>query len=274
MTKAANTDDPQKIVVLNPKGGCGKTTLATNLASLYALRGLAPTLVDCDPQGFCTRWLEKRPANRPLIHGVRLEGAVFSATAPLVPPAHPDSNTVIVDLPAGIPHEQLHAYTYMADNVLLPILPSEIVIHSATRFIAELLLDLQLDRREQKLAIVANRVRSNTRSYQMLMRFLGSLKIPLIASLRDSQNYVHAAALGVGVCELPTHKVETDLAQLNAIVGWLDRRRLAQKQRQAMIADEAYRRAERRGFQGGDGVNDWLEAERQVDAVLAQAAAP
>jgi chromosome partitioning protein len=239
---ATDADGLQKIVVLNPKGGCGKTTLATNLASLYALRGPTPTLVDGDPQGFCTRWLEKRPANRPLIHGARLDGTAFSAAVPLVPRAHPDSSTVIVDLPAAIPHEQLHTYTYMADSVLLPILPSEIDIHSATRFIAELLLDAQLDRREQKLAIVANRVRSYTRSYQMLMRFLGSLKIPLIASLRDSQNYVSASALGVGVCELPMHKAEADLAQLNAIVGWLDGRRLARKRRQAMIGSVPYLR--------------------------------
>ena len=180
---------------------------------------------------------------------------------------------MIVDLPAGIPHEHLHAYTYAADSVLLPILPSDIDIHSATRFIAELLLDAQLDRREQKLAIVANRVRSNTKSYQMLMRFLGSLKIPLIASLRDSQNFVQASAFGIGVCELPRHKVEADLAQLNAIVGWLDRRRFARQRRRAMIADEAYRRAAQRGFGGGDPYDDWLEAERAVDAALAETVA-
>ena len=177
---------------------------------------------------------------------------------------------MIVDLPAGIPHDRLHAYTYAADSVLLPIMPSEIDIHSATRFIAELLLDAQLDRREQKLAIVANRVRSNTKSYQMLMRFLGSLKIPLIASLRDSQSFVQAAALGIGVCELAPHKVEIELAQLSAIVSWLERRRLSQQRRRSMIAHEAYRRAAQRGFGGGDPHVDWLEAERAVDAALAE----
>jgi chromosome partitioning protein len=270
VTGATHADGLQKIVVLNPKGGCGKTTLATNLASLYAVRGPPPTLVDGDPQGFSTRWLEKRPAHRPPIHGLRLDGAAFSAAAPLVPRAHAESRTVIVDLPAAVPHEQLHAYTYLADQVLLPILPSDIDIYAATRFIAELLLDVQLDRREQKLAIVANRVRSHTKSYQALMRFLGSLKIPLIASLRDSQNYVQASSLGIGVCELPAYRAEADVAALGAIVGWLDRRQLAAKQRATMIADAAYRRAAERGFAGGDPLEDWLAAERQVDAVLAE----
>ena len=267
---ATGSDDLLKVVVLNPKGGCGKTTLATNLATLYALRGPPPTLVDGDPQGFSTRWLEKRPADCAPIHGIRLENLEFSAAAPLAPSAHPESGTVIVDLPAAIPHNRLHAFTYLADYVLLPILPSDIDIHSATRFIAELLLDAQLDRREQKLAIVANRVRSNTKSYQMLMRFLSSLGIPLIASLRDSQSFVHASARGIGVCELPPHQVDIERAQLNAIVAWLDRRQLAKQRRRTMIADEAYRRAVQRGFSASDPLENWLEAERAVDAALAE----
>jgi chromosome partitioning protein len=267
---ATDRDDLLKIVVLNPKGGCGKTTLATNLASLYAVRGPAPTLVDGDPQGFSTRWLEKRPADRPPIHGIRLDSLDFSAAAPPVPSGHPESSTVIVDLPAAIPHDRLHAFSYLADNVLLPILPSDVDIYSATRLIAELLLDAQLDRREQKLAIVANRVRSTTKSYQMLMRFLGSLRIPLIATLRDSQNFVQASAGGLGVCELPPHKVETERAQLNAIVAWLDKRRLAKQQRRAMIAAEAYRRATQLGFGANDPLENWLEAERAIDNALAK----
>ena len=105
---------------------------------------------------------------------------------------------------------------------MIPIVPSEIDVFSATRFIAELLLDAQLDRREQKLAIVANRVRANTKSYQMLLRFLSSLKIPMLGALRDTQNYVHASAQGLGIWELPAHRVRNDIAQMNSIVAWLD----------------------------------------------------
>lgn len=221
MIKIAGADDLKKIVVINPKGGCGKTTLATNLASSYALRGFQPTIIDCDPQGYCIRWLEKRPAERPLCYGI--EGHASDPRHPLEIPA--DSRIVIVDLPSALPVEALHAFTHLADRILLPITPSAIDVFSASRFVAELMLDVQLDRSEQKLAIVANRVKVRTLSFEMLQRFLTSLRIPMIATLRDSQVYVHAAARGLGIAELPASLVRNDLAQMSAIMHWLDRRR-------------------------------------------------
>jgi chromosome partitioning protein len=257
-------DDLHTVVVLNPKGGCGKTTLATNLAAFYALSGECPTLIDCDPQGFSGGWLEKRSQNRPKIRGLR---GFEASTSRLEVPS--ESSLAIVDLPAAIRYERLHEYTYIADSLLVPIQPSDIDVYSATRFIAELLLDAQLDRSERRLAIVANRVRSNTKSYRMLTRFLGSLKIPMIGALRDSQNYVYAASLGIGICELPPSRIKDDLPGMSAIVRWLDKRRtVTARQRQAMIARTAYLLAESRGFEGGDPVGDWLEAERVVDAEL------
>jgi chromosome partitioning protein len=220
--RIAGADGLKKIVLINPKGGCGKTTLATNLASLYALRGATPTIIDCDPQGYCVRWLEQRPADRPLCYGI--EGRSTDPQEPIDVPA--DSGVVIVDLPSSIPFEDLHAYTHIADSILLPIAPSAIDVFSASRFIAELMLDVQLDRSEQKLAIVANRVKSRTRSFEMLKRFLTSLRIPMIATLRDSQVYVQAAAQGLGICELPPYLVRNDLPQMNAITRWLDRKEL------------------------------------------------
>jgi chromosome partitioning protein len=210
----------QKIVVLNPKGGCGKTTLVTNLASLYAIRGAAPTLIDFDPQGFSMRWLEKRPAERGEIVGIAAcDKPVDCAWAirDEVP-----SNVMIIDLPAAISPSKLDAFAYIADRILIPVMPSEIDVYAATRLIERLLLDTRLDRNARKLAIVASRVRSNTKSFQMLMRFLTSLRIPLIAVIRDSQNFVRAAAQGIGVCELPAYQVRDDVAQMNAIVAWLD----------------------------------------------------
>lgn len=268
MISMTGADNLHKIVVLNPKGGCGKTTLATNLASFYAQRGPPPTLIDFDPQGYLSGWLDKRAANRPPIRGIQIESDADGRPIADEIAVRGDSSVVIIDLPAAIAHTRLHGYTYMADSVLLPIVPSEIDIHSATRFIAELLLDVQLDRREQKLAIVANRVRSRTRSYAMLMRFLNSLRIPVIAELRDSQSFVQAAASGTGICELPRYRAHDDLVQIERIVAWLDKRRSVTRKRQALIAQAAYRCAERRGFEGGNPVDDWLEAEKEVDALL------
>ena len=222
MSRTLNRPDLHKIVVLNSKGGCGKTTLATNLASFYALRGPPPTLLDYDPHGFAMRWLDKRPANLPVVRGIAAYEHPEQTPDREGTQTPPDTGTVIADLPASIGPDQLHRHTRDADSILIPVLPSEIDIFSASRFIAELLLDVRLDRRERKLAIVANRVRQNTRSWQMLTRFLTSLRIPVIAVLRDSQNYVQAAAQGIGIFEMPAYKVKNDIGPMNAIVNWLD----------------------------------------------------
>ncbi len=216
------------------------------------------------------RWLERRAESRPRIYGIQtcdlaqLNGDQIAS----------ESNVVIFDLPAAIPNERLHHYTYIADSILIPIMPSAIDVYSATRFIAELLLDQQLDRREQKLAIVANRVRSNTKSYRMLQRFLSSLRIPMIAELRDSQIYVQAVAQGIGLCEMPAYIAKRDIQQIHAIQAWLHKRSalvreaLSEQQRQTLISQAAYRRAENRGFQGGDPKTDWLEAELEVESAF------
>ena len=262
MISISGVDGLHKIVVMNPKGGCGKTTLATNLAGWFALRGPPPTLVDCDPQGFSTRWIERRPPQRPTVHG--LATGPLTARSTIEVPA--ESSVVIVDLPAAITNDQLHEFVYLADSLLLTVMPSDIDVYSATRFIAELLLDAQLDRRDRRVGIVANRVRQRTKSLAMLMRFLGSLRIPLIGALRDSQNFVQAAALGLSVCELPPHRAQDDPPALDAVGRWLERRRaMSRAQRDALVAEAAYRYAEARGFVGGDPAADWLRAEQEVD---------
>jgi chromosome partitioning protein len=262
-------DNLHKIVILNPKGGCGKTTLATNLASYFALHGPPPTLIDCDPQGFSLGWLDKRSAERPPIFGLRGYGDRFELTDLLRIEVDPRSTIAIIDLPAAIPYGRLHAYTHLADSLLVPIQPSEVDVYSATRFIATLLLDVQLDRSERRLAIVANRVRSTTKSYQMLLRFLTSLKIPLIATLKDSQGYVQAAAQGIGICETPAYRLQEDLGQIQTIGAWLNARRtVTMEQRQAMIARAAYHYAQQRAFKGGEPVGEWLQPERKVGSAV------
>lgn len=226
MDSNPNRDDPHKIVVLNPKGGSGKTTLATNLASYFAKRGPPPTLIDCDPNGYSMRWLNNRSAERPIIHGIAAYKHCNQSAKNAELHAWPGSQTLIVDLPAALPEDQLYYQTYNANSILIPVMPSEIDIYSAARFIANLLLVAQFDRRNRNLAIVANRTRQNTKSFRMLMRFLSSLEIPIIAQLRDSQNYVHAAAQGIGISEMPTYVVRKDIGQIDRIIAWLDNWRM------------------------------------------------
>ena len=104
----------------------------------------------------------------------------------------------------------------------MPVLPSSMDIHAASRCIADLLLVAKVDRRDRKLAVVANRTRKNTKSFGRLMRFLDSLGIPIIAVLRDSQNFVHAAEQGMGLCDMQPSRVRQDAEQIDKIVRWLN----------------------------------------------------
>jgi chromosome partitioning protein len=217
-----NRDNLNKIVILNPKGGCGKTTLATNLASFYAARGPMPAVMDCDPQGSTMSWLGKRPPSSPPIHGIAAYKRSMQATRSWQLRVPGETATLIVDSAASLNQDDLREITRDTSNILVPVLPSSIDIHAASRCIADLLLVAKIDRRDRKLAVVANRTRQNTRSFDKLMRFLDSLGIPIVAVLSDSQSYVHAAEAGIGVCEMQPHKVKKEVEQLQLIVEWLD----------------------------------------------------
>ena len=222
MSVSSNRDDLQRIVVLNPKGGCGKTSIATNLASAFALRDSMPTLMDCDPQGASMRWLEKRPRQRPPIHGIAAFRTSPGATRTWQQRVPLETRKIIIDTPAGLEGPQIHDLIYDASNLIIPVLPSPIDIRFAARFIAELLLVAQLDRRSVRVGIVANRTRRNTKSLQQLMRFLSSLKIPVLAVLRDSQCFIKAAGRGIGIAELPNYQARTDMQSFAPLLAWLD----------------------------------------------------
>ena len=217
-----NRDDLNKIVVLNPKGGCGKTTLATNIASYYAKLGQTPTLMDCDPQGSSMRWMDTRDPNCPPIHGIAAFKKSMTATRSWQLRVPGETSSLIIDSPACLDHDQLRELTRDATSILVPVLPSSIDIHAASKCIADLLLVAKVDRRDGKIGVVANRTKPHTSSFDKLMRFLDSLGIPVIAVMRDSQNYIRAAESGVGVCDMAPHKVRKDMDAMNQIIYWLD----------------------------------------------------
>ena len=211
-----------KIVILNPKGGCGKSTLATNLAACYAQRGPTPAIMDYDPQGSTMAWLDRRPEDLPSIHGIAAYRNSMTATRSWQLRVPDETVNLLVDSPASVNHDDLRELTRDSTSILVPVLPSSMDIHAASRCIADLLLVAKVDRRDRKLAVVANRTRKNTKSFGKLMRFLDSLGIPIIAVLRDSQNFVHAAERGVGLCEMQPSRVKADVEQIDRIVEWLE----------------------------------------------------
>jgi chromosome partitioning protein len=215
-------DSLNKIVILNPKGGCGKSTLATNLASAYARKGSQPAIMDFDPQGSSIGWLQRRPAEAPAIHGIAAFKHSMQATRSWLRRVPEDTRTLLVDSPAALSHDDLREITRDASSILVPVMPSAMDIHAASRCIADLLLIARINRNEGKLAVIANRTRRNTNSFKALMRFLDSLGIPIIAVLRDTQNFVLAAELGFGMHDMQPSRVRPDVEQLDRIVGWLE----------------------------------------------------
>jgi chromosome partitioning protein len=214
----------RRVVLLNPKGGSGKTTVATNLAAFYAASGLSTVLMDFDPQASSWRWLKGRPATLRPIHGI----AAFEKPAGVTRSFHlrlpPGTARVVVDTPAALEPADFAEFTRTADVILVPVLPSPIDIRACARCIEVLLTTAKVKRRENRIAVVANRVRPNTLVFQALLRFLATLDIPLIATLREAQNYIRAAETGIGLHEMQPERVAPDLAQWAPLVAWVESR--------------------------------------------------
>ena len=214
----------QKIVVLNPKGGSGKSTIATNLASYFAVSGLKPTLMDMDSQGSSVRWLRKRRDDQLKIHSIAGFERNIRVTRSFATRVPVESQRLIVDTAAALDRQTLPEITRNATAILVPVLPSDIDIHAATRCISDLLLVAKIRRDEQRIAVIANRVKMNTLIYKSLLRFLETLQIPVIATLRDSQNYIRAAETGIGLFEMNPNTVREDLEQWLPLTGWIAQR--------------------------------------------------
>lgn len=211
-----------KVVVMNPKGGSGKTTIAMNLAAYYAAHGLSPALTDLDAQASSTRWLAKRTAAQTHILGISPFNIPTNVTRAFAMRIPPEIERIIVDTPAALSKQQFAEVTSGADRIIVPVLPSDIDIQAATRCIADLLLAGKVHRSDNRLAVVANRIKRNTVIFRSLMRFLEALKIPIIAVLRDSQHYVKAAESGLGLHEMTGSRVRVDQAHWQSLIDWVE----------------------------------------------------
>lgn len=214
-----------RTLVVNAKGGSGKTTLATNLAVAYVHAGAITALVDQDPQGSATAWLKARPEGLLPLDGVE----AWRASEPgmtrsfLLRPAL-EAHRVVTDTPAAIAPNQLGTWLAESDRVVIPVLPSSIDIRAAARFVGALLLDPGYRSRRVPVAVVANRVRRNTRVFETLQRFLDSLRIPFVTTLRDTQNYVRCTETGEGLFDPQPRggRLDDDRADLLALLHWLE----------------------------------------------------
>ena len=207
------------IMVINAKGGCGKSTLSTNIAAYFASNWEAVvSLADFDPQASALDWLVKRPAERDPIHAVDAHSHGLK---------HLDRNTdfLIIDAPARSHGSELTQMVRHAETIVVPVLPSPIDISAASKFVAELQNVGKVERKEVKIAVVANRVRENLLIFAELEQFLEGLKVPFIAKFRDAQNYIRAYSRGLGIHELPPYLASPDWEQWEPLIKWLESRR-------------------------------------------------
>jgi chromosome partitioning protein len=201
------------IAVANPKGGVGKSTLATNLAGWLAHRGHAVMLGDTDRQHSSRQWLARRPHELPLIKGWELEGPELAKV--------PKGTThMVLDTPAGMHGKRLDGLMRIVDKILIPLLPSEFDIGATEAF-----LDVLRNHRHGpgvQLGLVANRAREGTLSLEELRSFLDSVDVPVLGQLRDAQVYVQLVAQGLTLWDVAPSRVERNVAQWQPVLAWAE----------------------------------------------------
>lgn len=206
------------ILLINAKGGSGKSTLCTNLASYFASEEKASVVLeDYDPQGSSADWLAVRPDEYPKIIGNN------AWEKPTQIPANTDY--VIMDSPSGIRGKELQNLVEQAQTLLVPVLPSPMDIRAVAKFIQVILQHTKVAGKHVKVGVIANRVKEYTLIYQQLEKFLNRLDFSFVAKLRDTQNYVRTAERGIGIHEMPPSAVHEDLDQWAPIIKWLKSKR-------------------------------------------------
>ena len=206
------------IMVLNAKGGCGKSTLATNIASYFATQGAAVALADYDPQRSSLDWLARRPDNRASIAAVAgFEDGLRHAPR--------NADILVIDAPARSHGAELTDLVKHAETIVVPVLASTIDMQASTTFLEELKSVPKIAKKKAKIAAVANRVRDNTLIFDDLDEYLTKAQIPYVAALREAQNYVRAYTRGIGIFELPEYLAWPDWDEWEPLTAWLRSKR-------------------------------------------------
>ena len=210
-----------RILVINGKGGAGKTTISTNLAAWLAHRGERTSLLDADPQGSSNFWVKRRDAELPSVYGLKLD-ANSRTTNSFQMRAPKSTRWLVTDAPPGLCGPALDDLVRDHDLILVPVMPSDIDIRTSARFIGELLLTQNMRRNRRPIAVVANRAKQQTNAWGRLEKFLLSLNIPYPTTLRDSQNYVRAYSEGRGIVDYPQQSHLRDRNDWETLIRWID----------------------------------------------------
>jgi chromosome partitioning protein len=207
-------------LVVNAKGGVGKTTITTNLAAYFASRDQITTIADFDPQGSSLNWLAQRGTDARKIHGADLSARIGGGFANGRRLISRETRQLIIDAPAGPSRLMLQDLLQRTNSILVPVAPSSIDVHATANFIKELLLVGHVRFRNIRLAVIANRVRNSKPVYAPLERFVTSLSIPFLGRVSDSDVYVDAAESGLGVFDLPADAAADEQREILAVGRW------------------------------------------------------
>jgi len=206
----------QTILIANPKGGSGKTTLATNVAGWLAGRKQRVVLTDFDPLRAATEWIERRPALFPAIAGWTPDSGKHDIK-------ERDPNWMVMDTPAGLHGESLRDAMRRADILLVPVSPSAFDMAATQHFLDQIREYKAVKKGDIAVGLVAMRVDPRTVSAAELEEFLKAFEFPLVAHLRATQVYVHCARDGLTVFDLPRSRAEQDWEQWRPLTRWIAR---------------------------------------------------
>ena len=204
-------------LVASSKGGCGKSTVVTQLAAHWAQVGQRTAIVDADRQGSSFRWATLRPATVPGI--LALEGGRRALNKL---PA--DTQQLLIDTPAGAGVRELEPYLELADVLLVPVLPSSFDLHATLGFLDELRAIPRIRRGKLPVALVGNRLKPWTHASQdAIVELADSAPFPVVAQLRDSQAYVLLSALGKGIFDYQSEQVRNHQQDWKPLLRWIKR---------------------------------------------------
>lgn len=208
-------------LVVNPKGGAGKTTVAVNLASYFAAEQIPVTLMDYDPQGSSLHWLRLRPPEAAKIHAANAAPEKYGRLRSFDMYVPPETRHLIIDAPAGSAGVLLHEMLARSSTVLVPLVPSTIDLHATGNFLRELTAMGPVKYGHVQMAVIANKVRRSMPAYAPLQAVLDSLGLKLLARLIDSDVFLRAAESGAGIFELNPGLAAAERSQFMPIIEWV-----------------------------------------------------
>lgn len=203
----------KKILIANPKGGSGKTTLVTNLAGYFASQGRKVRLLDMDKQQSSLGWLKRRPEHLPKINGLNNRSALSKKS---------NAEYTVIDSPAGLRGDKLSDAIKEADWVIVPMQTSTYDINATQEFIDILKAEKSIRKERTFVAMLGMRVASRTKAAENLAQYLNESGFPVVGNLRNAQIYAHTAEQGVSIFDMPLYKAKKDIEQWVPLLEWIE----------------------------------------------------